>query len=375
MSLHDVIYACILIFTPVSRCSEVIISVCLPLELQAALCMRADWTKHWERHSPKMSKDFGLFYTHVCNGYIDPARSLFWIPPISIQFGPPRFRDNAKSNEIGICIDIEMKPAALFHRPKIFEAQGASSNAFFHNLCLPRCPSIGYPEIGQLKCVHQVESFHGVQTCDNDAKNVQLINPKWVMHCGVSRFLGFGLSADLVELIYDLPGARLKNWRSSTLNINFILDTLLIQQWYIGCISMHFQAVKLTPQRTIRGCPPARRKQSHLPASREGQQVPELEEIPVKRSPINRAYVNPSWKMHHTSSKSGSIHFGTRWSNVFTLGLEISMTTTREKKKTGRRITVCFFGWQAYNILMWVLDSNIRLWWFMLVFFHLPMQR
>ena len=77
MSLHDVIYACILIFTPVSRCSEVIISVCLPLELQAALCMRADWTKHWERHSPKMSKDFGLFYTHVCNGYIDPARSLF----------------------------------------------------------------------------------------------------------------------------------------------------------------------------------------------------------------------------------------------------------------------------------------------------------
>lgn len=63
-----------------------------------------------------------LFVATVYNGYIIVrTRSLFSIPPISIKnFAPPRFRDKAKSNEIGICIDIEMKPAALFHRPEMF---------------------------------------------------------------------------------------------------------------------------------------------------------------------------------------------------------------------------------------------------------------
>ena len=32
----------------------------------------------------------------------------------------PRLRDKAKSKEIGICMDIEAKPAALFQRPQFW---------------------------------------------------------------------------------------------------------------------------------------------------------------------------------------------------------------------------------------------------------------
>ena len=85
-----------------------------------------------------------------------------------------------------------------------------------------------------------------------------------------------------------------------------------------------------------------------------------MEEVPVEKSGKSprkqEAYVDPRWKMHHASSKSGFIHFGTCWSNVFTLGL-------------GKLPDDVLFGWQACNVITRVLGSNIRFWWFVLVFF------